>query len=123
MTIELTAYDIFPHDWAIEPAETRRGWMDKSLHGAANRCLPLTMANQMGWMFRCPVRFRATWDSNKPGAKAITIQFSERPEVYEKQIRSSFGSGILSFAMPWLFRTTEGYGLIVRGPTNTFRED
>jgi hypothetical protein len=96
--------------------------MDKTPHKAANRCLPLVMANQAGWVIRCPVKFKVTWNSHKPGPHALSIEFAEKAEVYKSQIRSSFGSGILSFVMPWLFRTSDGYGLMVRGPTNMFRE-
>ena len=31
---------------------------------------------------------------------------------------SHFGQGIISFKLPWVFRTDPGVGLIVRGPSN-----
>ncbi len=33
----------------IVPAVPKRGWMDETGGGFANRCLPLLMANQWGW--------------------------------------------------------------------------
>jgi hypothetical protein len=117
MTVELTAYELSPNEWTIEPASTRRGWMDQTPHKAAYRCLPLIMANQIGWIIRCPVRIKATWDG-APKPRGLTIEYGDEPDRYRQEITSTFGLGILSFAIPWLFRTSPGYGLIVRGPTN-----
>jgi hypothetical protein len=124
MPIELTAYQVSRPDknWVIEPAPTRREWMDQTIHKIANRCLPLTMANQAGWIIRCPVRFKASW-TGKVEAESTTLVFPDDEATYRSQILHNFGSGIISFALPWLFRTSPGYGLLVRGPTNFFRPD
>lgn len=123
MPVELTAYEVRPcADWILEPAPTPRDWMTNSFNKGATRCLPLTMANQAGWVVRCPIRFKAIWDGKaEPGSTAL--EFPEREKEYKKQIVSSFGTGIVSFLLPWVFRTTKGHGLFVRGPTNWITPD
>lgn len=56
-----------------------------------------------------------------PGELSIEVQ--ENPAIYGKQIASVFGSGIVTFSLPWLFRTPPGIGLLVRGPMNMPRPD
>ena len=121
---ELTAYLIRPGDgWMIEPAGPKRDWMEQTTRKAAYRCLPMVIANQVGWVIPSPVSFKAVWDKNKPEPGNLSFEFAEKPEVYGKQIISLFGSGIITFSLPWLFRTSDRVGLFVRGPTNFFRPD
>jgi hypothetical protein len=35
---------------------------------------------------------------------------------------SMFGHGILTWEIPWLFRTSPGYNLLARGPANEFKD-
>jgi len=123
MSIELTAYQIRPIDgWVLEPATRRRQWMEQTQNKGATRCLPLTMANHAGWIVRCPVRFKATWNGKTEPA-ATTIEFPEQEKTYAPQISKYFGSGIITFSFPWLFRTSEPYGLWVHGPSNFWIND
>lgn len=123
MKHSITAYEVrLPDDWTISPAPSRREWMSQTPKQSANRCLPLTIANQAGWVVNCPVSFKATW-SGSDAIDAVTFEFSEKPERYSRQIASIFGLGIVSFSLPWLFRTSPGVGLIVRGPTNWFKPE
>jgi hypothetical protein len=92
--------------------------MTNSYNKGATRCLPLTMANQAGWVIRSPIRFKAVW-SGKPEPGSLALEFPEREKEYRPQIVSIFGTGIVSFLLPWLFRTSKDYGLFVRGPTNS----
>ena len=92
--------------------------MEQTPYQAANRCLPLVIANQAGWVLTCPLRFKAVWNGKKT-RDAIQIEFPENAEQGREQIMSIFGSGIISFGIPWLFRTSPGLGLIVRGPVTT----
>lgn len=123
MPHQLTAYKIGrTKGWGLEPATPKREWMSQTLHNGANRCLPLVIANQAGWMLSCPVRFKATW-SGKAAPDSVTFEFPENEDQAKRQILSIFGSGIISFSIPWLFRTSEGFGLFVRGPTNYFKDN
>jgi hypothetical protein len=96
--------------------------MDATGEKFAYRCLPLVMANQAGWVVTCPVSFSAAWNG-KNELKDVVLRFPEGEGQNVGQIRSHFGSGIITFSMPWLFRTSPGYGLWVRGPTNTVKDN
>ena len=118
MGCKLTAYEVSSTaNWIMEPAGGKREWMDATPDKFAYRCLPLVMANQAGWVLRCPLNFSARWNGGSQGSDTkVTFPDGEGPNA--GQIRSHFGSGILTFSMPWLFRTSQGYGLWVRGPSN-----
>ncbi len=123
MAVELKAYPYKPtDDWTIEPATLQRDWMDQTIRRAAYRCLPLVIANQAGWVIGCPATFKASWPGK--AESPLNITFSDKKDEHHKtSIASFFGSGIVSFALPWLFRTSEGIGLWVRGPANSPRSD
>ncbi len=126
MSYELTAYPVGPESpkgWVIEPAESKRDWMTQTPDQAALRCLPLLIANQAGWVINCPVGFKAVWNGSNQRSNAIEFTFKDKPERWSQQIVSNFGSGIITFKMPWLFRSSEGIGLLVRGPTNQYKEN
>ncbi len=61
----------------IVPAFSRRDWMS-FMNDHPYRCLPLTMANQMGWFLLNPIGFVAEWDDQTEDAQ-ITIKFDEKP--------------------------------------------
>ncbi|MFM9959132.1 MAG: DUF6065 family protein [Phycisphaerales bacterium] len=116
--LELTAYLVdSPLGWTIEPCPPTRGWMDEFSHGFAYRCIPLLSGNQIGWVVRCPVGFTATY-KNENHAGGIEISFDDNAERWKTRVLSHFGRGVLTFSMPWLFRTAPGYGLLVRGMSN-----
>lgn len=116
--LQMIAYQ---HDedkgWTIEPAGVRREWMDATTGKFAYRCLPLSMANQLGWVVRAPGTFSAEW-TGKPGMDALKLKFTDSPPHYQKQVASNFGHGIISFVLPWIFRTPPGVETLVRGPSN-----
>ncbi len=126
MSYELKAYPvgpISPKGWVIEPGEAKRDWMMQTPHQAALRCLPLLIAGQAGWVIRCPVGFKVTWNGKREPAGSLDFQFSEDSERFSGEIVSNFGYGIVTFKIPWLFRSSEGLGLMVRGPANTFLDN
>jgi hypothetical protein len=106
-----------PAGFSIEPASAKRDWMDATPHKFAYHCMPLTIANQAGWVIRFHVTFAATWNGAQ-GPESVTFRFSENETLGRQCVSSHFGSGILTFAIPWIFRTSPGWGLIVRGPAN-----
>lgn len=109
--MKITAYKIYDQPYEIVPAPRTRDWMDETA-GFAYRCLPMTVANQMGWIIPCPVDFTVTWDGRNT-QDAITVESGGTP-----YISSHFGFGILTFSIPYIFRTPPGWGLIVRGAPN-----
>jgi hypothetical protein len=125
MTVQLTAYSVMSTEgWTIQPAKLQRDWMDQTPMKAAYRCLPLTLANQAGWVVGCPCTFKATWTGRAADADALSFTFQSRhDEQHRRSIANTFGAGIISFVLPWLFRTSPGIGLWVRGPANSPKSD
>jgi hypothetical protein len=104
----------------IVPAPRRRVWMDAARDRWPNRCLPLLVANEAGWALLNTQRFRATWDGGESPA-AVKIEF-EGPEPSPGPASSHFGHGIITFRVPYVFRTPPGWNLLARGPANWPKE-
>lgn len=112
----ITAHLINPESrMAIEPASAKREWMDQTANRFAYRCLPLALANQAGWVLLNQRRIEITWNgSNNQDAIRVVAEDGSAPHY----VQSHFGHGIVTFLIPYLFRTTEGYNLLMRGPAN-----
>ena len=100
----------------IEPAPRWREWMNATRRNA-NRCLPLLVANEHGWVMRNPLAFTATWDG-RAHPSAIRLSFDSANVEDTPPVTSHFGFGVLTFGVPFLFRTSPGWNLLVRGPAN-----
>ena len=83
----------------------------------AYQCLPLVIANQWGWQVLCPTDVRVTWDGT-PGLDGLRVEVAPQ---YTPAIKSQFGSGIVTFSPPWLFRTPPGWDLYLKGPSNRWK--
>jgi hypothetical protein len=94
--------------WMAKISETRKGW--------PNRCLPMLIANQSGWELRNPCAFTATWFGQENGADVMIVP--DKRDADQLLPVGHFGSGILTWNLPLLFRTPPGYNLLVRGPAN-----
>jgi hypothetical protein len=103
----------------IVPASASREWMDGETSGWANRCLPLRIANQSGWMVLNDADFEAAW-AGKPGKDSVRISFDDGQE--STSVSSLFGYGVLTFGLPYLFRTPAGWNLSARGPANVVKD-
>ena len=115
----LVAYELYPDvDTPLEPAPINRDWMDTAHLRHPYRCLPLNIANQSGWVLRSPVGFRAYWYGGA-AKEDVEIQF-DGPE--DNRIVSHFGSGVITFTVPFLFRTPPGINLWVKGPSNWVKD-
>jgi hypothetical protein len=110
------AYEIYPRrEMELTTAGMTREWMEATPGHYAYHCLPLVMANQAGWVIGSPATFVASWDGEEPAA-SLKLEF-EGPE--HNWVHTHFGSGILTFSIPFLFRTPPGVNLWVRGPANS----
>ena len=112
--LELTAFVVgqtAPHPWIAAPAT--RAWMDATPDQFANRCLPLLIANQAGWLLLNPSRVLLRWDGTR--ARGGLVVESDDPACV---VSSHFGQGIATWSMPYLFRTPPQWDLLVRGPAN-----
>jgi hypothetical protein len=112
--MKLQVYVLDRHTIDLRPAPVERVWMDNSPERFAYRCLPLSIANTHGWELICPGGFSATWNGESD-LKAINVQADDTSHSVAV---SHFGTGVLTFHVPCLFRTDPGYDLLVQGPIN-----
>lgn len=112
--LPLVAYRIRVGGPSIEVAGAARRWMNETTLGFANRCLPLRIANQAGWFILSHEQVEVVWDG-RAGVNSLTVT---RGSMDERFLSSHFGHGILTWKIPYLFRTPPGYDLYVRGPAN-----
>ena len=111
----ITAYCVNPTlSMPIIPASQSREWMDETNGRFAYRCLPLLIANQSGWFLINSQKLCITWNG---GRSAADLRI-EAPDGRPKLASSHFGHGIVTWDVPYLFRTSPGYDLWVRGPSN-----
>jgi hypothetical protein len=116
--MKLRVYVLEDQRLDLRPAPVDRAWMDATPERYAYRCLPLNIANAHGWELLCPSTITASWDGGA-GLDSITIApdaATRSPAV------THFGSGVLTFHVPCVFRTEPGFDLMVRaGPGNLHR--
>jgi hypothetical protein len=112
--VRLIAYKLVDDAPPIQPAPAQREWMDVTSERFAYRCLPLVIANMHGWQILSPAAFSAEWDG-RGSKEGIQIEFRDH---FTLKVQSHFGSGVLTFLPGYLFRTSPGYNLWVKGPTN-----
>jgi len=99
----------------------------QSTNGAnATRCLPLKIANQTGWFILNTHTIHITWNGGM-SPEDLDVQFAGPPrdgEPREEAMkpRSHFGSGIVTWTIPFLFRTPPHVNLYVRGPSNLYKK-
>src|SRR5712692_9353169 len=85
-----TAYRLgYSADLSIVPASGDRDWMEATKNGWANRCLPLRVANQAGWLVLNDCEFEATW-TGQPQLDSIKFKFRDgKKSIF---VSSMFGS-------------------------------
>ena len=124
----ITAFERYgPVEPALFRAPPRRRWMDESAGRFAYRCLPLVMANQAGWLLRNPITFSASWNGGPSGGDIQILAAHgqrgfRRDQGPESVVESHFGEGVLTFQLPYLFQTSPGYNLWVKGPSNLLKD-
>jgi hypothetical protein len=140
----LIAYELHQaSEMPLSTAPVDRAWMDASHQRAPYRCLPLVIANQAGWWLSSPVAFTAYWDgglakenvqihfdppsgtADLAGLFAPIVVSADIPDhgIHEDaRVSSHFGNGVITFSIPYLFRTPRGINLWVKGPTNLIKD-
>ncbi|MFD4659395.1 DUF6065 family protein [Kitasatospora sp. NPDC058444] len=114
--LPLTAYTVDGGpDLPLVPAPVHREWIAATDEGFARRCLPLMMANQSEWWILNNSTFTVEWEGNRH-APALRVRYAD--ENARRAAFSNFGHGVLTFHLPYLFRTPPGWDLLVRGPAN-----
>jgi hypothetical protein len=113
---KLIAYQISEDDFApIRPARFERKWMDDAEGKFPYRCLPLVIANQYGWEILSTHHIRVRWDGTSAPEGLVIENLSGDGLLHA---HSHFGQGVITFQIPFLFRTPAGWNLMVRGPIN-----
>jgi len=104
----------------VTPAASRRDWMDETQQRFAYKCVPLVMANTSGYHIACPFNLRVRWNgSNAANGVEIECLDEDFKEMLPDLFASHFGSGILTFRMPWIIRSdTVGIGAEITGSPN-----
>lgn len=103
----------------IVPAARWRDWMNATHGRNANKCLPLLVANEAGWFLLNEQRFTAEWTGGER-LEDVSVRYEGRKPT--APAATNFGYGILTFPIPYLFRTPPGFDLLVRGPANLPRD-
>ncbi len=116
---QLIAYRINnPPNMGLVAAPIERDWMDATSQRFAYRCLPLNIANQNGWLITSPCSFDLYWYGG-PDKSDIQLRFHG---TVEPSVTTHFGFGVLTFSLPYLFRTPPGINLWVKGPSNSIKD-
>lgn len=99
----------------IKVAPAARDWMVAAPSRFAMRCLPILIANESGWFLLSTHTLRATWAGGDDASSLRVDMLTGEPPF---PAISHFGIGILTWRVPYVFRTPKGYNLLVRGPAN-----
>lgn len=103
----------------IRPCAPKRDWMDAVPQKYVYRCIPLTAANTMGWEILNPVDATVRWDGGMMNTDVRVKPAAPSPFAAS----SHFGGGVVTWYLPFLFRTSPDLGLVVTGPANHDRDD
>jgi hypothetical protein len=103
------------------PARAERAWMNGTNERFAYRCTPLSIANSSGWELLCPVTFEAWWHGGN-AKENITFITDNSLSGMNWFAMSNFGHGVLTFQSGYVFRTSPGWALWVRGSPNIVKD-
>ncbi len=116
----LYAYPLQPFA-SVANGTPKRKWMDATFENFAYGCLPLLIANQMGWDMNCETAFKARWNGGDSRSD-IEIVFEDENDPFNAQVMSHTGYGIITFNPGFLFTTEDDINLIVKGVPNHFKD-
>lgn len=113
----LRAHYLFPHDangLRLRRAHPQRQWMQDTVGaggttGYANRCLPLLIANQLGW----DVVSKRSYVFVPLETGHFLIQPLDGPQSTAGAPQNNFGGGLVTWPSPWAFDTPPGWDLLV----------
>jgi hypothetical protein len=99
----------------IRQSRVKRDWMDETYNKHAYQCLPMTVANVMGWELVLQEELVVKWDGgNTPPVVLSGGKQSGRTVAYPSII------GIISLGMGWTINTEDGYSTWITGSPNFF---
>ena len=89
----------------------KRSWFTPHFY----RCLPLSIANQYGFVLTLPFDVELTWDG-KEHIEGVTVKTDQ--DTFPFYVVSLFGSGIVTIITPFFLRTPPGVNLMTINPPN-----
>jgi hypothetical protein len=104
-------------DTMLSKPDKKRDWFDPNFY----RCLPLTIGNQYGFVFKSQFDFYVTWNGGN-SVDDLSLRFNEPEEELDlkfPRVESHFGFGVLTLNFPFHLRTPQGVNLITINPPNT----
>jgi hypothetical protein len=116
--MKLTCYITADRRVSIEPAPSKRPWMDQTRRQSAYRCLPLSTANAHGWQILCQDACKVRWNGGED-ENDLTVITESGSDTY---VSSHFGYGILTFKLYCILRTEPDTNLWITGPVNQFKD-
>jgi hypothetical protein len=105
-------------DQTLRPCRAKRDWMDEVPQKYIYRCVPLVAANTQGWEIINPVDATVSWNGGDTNLD-LSVQSPQHPFAPQ----SHFGCGIVTWYLPFMFRTPPEMGLVVTGPANQGHDD
>jgi hypothetical protein len=100
----------------IDKPSKKRDWFDAHFY----RCLPLTIANNYGFIIKSEFDFSFMWNG-KNTLDAISFEFDKNKGDLSKlhpRIETHFGHGIITINPPFILRTPPGVNLMTINPPN-----
>ena len=100
----------------VEKPSFKRDWFDPHFY----HCLPLSVANQYGFIIKTEYGFYLEWNGNN-GINDLQISIEGKKEDVNNMfphIASHFGHGILTVNVPFVLRTPPNVNLLITSPFN-----
>ena len=118
--MKLIAYKTYDYNCQkLVPASRTREWMDKTPGSFAYHCLPLVMANSLGWFLINDIPCEMEWDGTDAPSGLKIWSTEELSDVQKYFMPSShFGSGVVTFHAEYMFWTDAKVSMITKGPAN-----
>ena len=95
--------------------EIKRSWFVNH----AYLCLPLTIANQMGFVIKSLSKFSVIWDGTD-APNGVKVEILDNPYPGYQKISSHFGMGTVTIQNRFTFRTPPDINLMTINPPNHF---
>lgn len=99
----------------IKQSRIKRDWMDETYNKHAYQCMPMTVANVMGWELILEEDLVVKWDGGNTPVSVISGGVQNGRQVAFPSI-----IGIISIGMGWSINTEEGYSTWLTGSPNYF---
>lgn len=118
MNRKIFAYIEKESEAIIEQCSIKREWMDKTPNKHAYQCMPVSLANTIGWQISFPEEISFIWDG-------ISDNTDEHVKIIsgQKFCSSARGNGTISFNSYITLKTDEDVTTLIMPVPNLFNEN